>query len=77
MDLHMGTEYWRDLGTSTIFEGRSLVTCLARIHDDIIEVWNFRDPHKVRTHLDLVNIAHSSRMSFFDSCFLGTSFALR
>ncbi|KIK56303.1 hypothetical protein GYMLUDRAFT_248048 [Collybiopsis luxurians FD-317 M1] len=37
-------KYWRGLATSLHFPGKSLKQCLDRIHDDIIDVWNFNDP---------------------------------
>ena len=41
------TEYWLDLGQSVAFEGQTLIDCVRRIHDDILKVWNFHDPHEV------------------------------
>jgi len=34
-------KYWLDLGASTFFQDHQLVDCIARIHDDILKVWNF------------------------------------
>ena len=39
--------YWRDLGDSFFFQGYRLVDCIARIHDDVLRIWNFKDPTKV------------------------------
>ena len=36
--LQYYTEYWVDLGRSTIFRGRKVIECLWRIHDDILKV---------------------------------------
>jgi hypothetical protein len=38
-------KYWTGLASSTNFAGKTLETCLDVIHDDIIQVWNFEDPH--------------------------------
>ena len=43
-------EYWRNLGESKYFQGHRLVDCIARIHDDVLKVWNFNDPSKVNLH---------------------------
>ncbi|KIK56311.1 hypothetical protein GYMLUDRAFT_823231 [Collybiopsis luxurians FD-317 M1] len=40
-------KYWRGLASSLHFPGKSLKQCLDRIHDDIIKVWNFNDPHEL------------------------------
>jgi len=40
-------KYWRDLGKSVVFQEHPLLDCIARIHDDIIQVWNFNDPLKL------------------------------
>ena len=40
-------EYWRDLGESVFFQEHQLVDCIARIHDDVVKIWNFNDPSKV------------------------------
>ncbi|KAF8994928.1 hypothetical protein BDQ17DRAFT_1366357, partial [Cyathus striatus] len=42
------TEYWINLGQSAAFQGKPLIDCLSRIHDDITKVWNFHDPNQVR-----------------------------
>jgi len=41
------TEYWRDLGQSSAFEGQILMDCIHRLHDDVLKVWNFNDPTRV------------------------------
>ena len=41
------TEYWRDLGQSSAFEGQILIDCIHRLHDDVLKVWNFNDPSGV------------------------------
>ncbi|KIK58824.1 hypothetical protein GYMLUDRAFT_45119 [Collybiopsis luxurians FD-317 M1] len=38
-------KYWRGLAASLHFPGKSLKQCLDRIHDDVIDVWNFNDPN--------------------------------
>ena len=43
-------EYWRNLGESVVFQGHRLIDCIARIHDDILKIWNFYDPLKVSMH---------------------------
>ncbi|KJA19570.1 hypothetical protein HYPSUDRAFT_859131 [Hypholoma sublateritium FD-334 SS-4] len=40
-------KYWQDLGKSIAFEGQTMINCIRRIHDDILKVWNFRDPDRV------------------------------
>ena len=40
-------EYWQNLGESVFFQGHQMVDCIARIHDDILKIWNFNDPLKV------------------------------
>ncbi|KAF5356472.1 hypothetical protein D9757_012476 [Collybiopsis confluens] len=40
-------KYWRGLASSLHFPGKSLKQCLDRIHDDMIDVWNFNDPDKL------------------------------
>jgi hypothetical protein len=40
-------KYWRDLGENVFFQGHPLGDCIARIHDDILKVWNFNDPLKL------------------------------
>ncbi|KAJ7015957.1 hypothetical protein C8F04DRAFT_1168290, partial [Mycena alexandri] len=37
-------KYWRGLAASTSFPGFTLEKCLATIHSDITESWNFNDP---------------------------------
>ncbi|KAF9072037.1 hypothetical protein BDP27DRAFT_1418401 [Rhodocollybia butyracea] len=37
-------KYWRSLASSFYFLGKTLQQCLYRIHDDMIDVWNFNDP---------------------------------
>lgn len=49
IELKTAAEYWLNLGSSAFFQGRPLNQCVWRIHDDIIKVWNFNDPRKVRT----------------------------
>ncbi|PPQ89286.1 hypothetical protein CVT25_000878 [Psilocybe cyanescens] len=36
--------FWMDLGMSTAFQGRVLIDCVARIHKDILKIWNFNGP---------------------------------
>ncbi|KAG1792038.1 uncharacterized protein HD556DRAFT_1444824 [Suillus plorans] len=37
--------YWRGLASSMNFTGFTMLDCLSVIHKDIIDVWNFNDPH--------------------------------
>ncbi|KAG2108166.1 uncharacterized protein F5147DRAFT_695530 [Suillus discolor] len=37
--------YWRGLASSMNFAGFTMLDCLSVIHKDIIDVWNFHDPH--------------------------------
>ncbi|KAG2085647.1 uncharacterized protein F5147DRAFT_588878 [Suillus discolor] len=37
--------YWRGLAASVNFKGFTMSDCLSVIHKDIIDVWNFNDPH--------------------------------
>jgi len=40
-------EFWFTLGRSMV--GRiSLIKCVWWIHDDLVKIWNFDDPGKVR-----------------------------
>ncbi|KAJ7015954.1 hypothetical protein C8F04DRAFT_1283618 [Mycena alexandri] len=39
------SEYWRGLAASTSFPGFTLEKCLATIHSNITESWNFNDPN--------------------------------
>lgn len=48
--LELAPEYWRNLATSPSFQGQKMNKCVWRIHDDIIKVWNFNDPHNVGLH---------------------------
>ncbi|KAG2356372.1 hypothetical protein BDR07DRAFT_1492039 [Suillus spraguei] len=38
--------YWKALGSSTTFKNRKTWDCLYVLHTDIINVWNFYDPHR-------------------------------
>ncbi|KAG2052538.1 hypothetical protein BDR06DRAFT_513188 [Suillus hirtellus] len=38
--------YWKALGSCPMFQNRSMWDCLRVLHIDIVDVWNFRDPHK-------------------------------
>ncbi|KAG1733949.1 hypothetical protein EDB19DRAFT_1179652 [Suillus lakei] len=38
--------YWRGLASGMNFTGFTLWDCLSVIHQDIIAVWNFNDPHR-------------------------------
>ena len=40
--------YWRGLGSSDDFAGRSLANCVEVIHADIVNVWNLPDEDRVR-----------------------------
>ncbi|KAG1721989.1 uncharacterized protein EDB91DRAFT_1088288 [Suillus paluster] len=37
--------YWRGLASSMDFAGFTMKDCLSVIHKDVIDVWNFNDPH--------------------------------
>ncbi|KAF9073349.1 hypothetical protein BDP27DRAFT_1417166 [Rhodocollybia butyracea] len=37
-------KYWRGLFSSLHFPGKTMEQCLDRIHDDMIDIWNFNDP---------------------------------
>ncbi|KAG1722125.1 hypothetical protein EDB19DRAFT_469910 [Suillus lakei] len=39
------TKYWKALASSAPFKDRSMWDCLYVLHTDIVNVWNFRDPH--------------------------------
>jgi hypothetical protein len=43
-------EYWKGLASGTNFMERDLRQCLAVIHDDIVEIWNFPSLPMVRRH---------------------------
>ena len=43
-------EYWKGLASGANFLGRDLRQCLAVIHDDIVEIWNFPSLPMVRRH---------------------------
>jgi len=43
------TKYWRDLASSSHFDGVPLHRCLMTIHHDILQVWNFGDADQVLT----------------------------
>ncbi|KIK56264.1 hypothetical protein GYMLUDRAFT_263753 [Collybiopsis luxurians FD-317 M1] len=52
-------KYWRGLAASLHFPGRNLKECLHRIHDDIIDVWNFSDPKAfLKSHEFKVLMSH-------------------
>ncbi|KAG2092156.1 uncharacterized protein F5147DRAFT_657772 [Suillus discolor] len=37
--------YWRGLAANVNFKGFTMSDCLSVIHKDVIDVWNFNDPH--------------------------------
>ncbi|KAG8928573.1 hypothetical protein FRC02_006724 [Tulasnella sp. 418] len=39
-------KFWRGLGSSFYFHEKSLKRCLDVLHEDIVLVWNFYDPHR-------------------------------
>ncbi|PPQ81511.1 hypothetical protein CVT26_010898 [Gymnopilus dilepis] len=48
LSIHEGVKkYWKDLGQSVVFKDQTVIDCLRRIHEDILTVWNFRDPHRI------------------------------
>ena len=60
------SEYWINLGKSTVFQGHILLDCVSRIHQDITEVWNFYDPDKVSSEYEF---PHNSFGHFFQVAF--------
>ncbi|KAG2072221.1 hypothetical protein BDR04DRAFT_1013812, partial [Suillus decipiens] len=46
--------YWKALASSTTFKNRKTWDCLYVLHTDIVNVWNFYDPHRVMTILFVV-----------------------
>jgi len=40
------TRYWKALRSGPSFKNCQMWDCLDVLHTDIVEVWNFRDPHK-------------------------------
>ncbi|KAI0245740.1 hypothetical protein BJV78DRAFT_1365236 [Lactifluus subvellereus] len=40
------SRYWRSLGSSHEFAGRTLEYCIDIVHTDIVDVWNLRDQNK-------------------------------
>ncbi|PPQ94253.1 hypothetical protein CVT25_004976 [Psilocybe cyanescens] len=38
------SEYWKNLGESSAFEGQVLIDYIHRLHEDVLKVWNFNDP---------------------------------
>ncbi|KAG1808963.1 uncharacterized protein BJ212DRAFT_1579820 [Suillus subaureus] len=38
--------YWNALASSTAFKNHTIRECLHVLHDDIVAVWNFHDPHR-------------------------------
>ena len=60
------SEYWINLGKSTVFQGHTLLDCVSRIHQDITEVWNFDDPDKVSSEYEF---PHDSFGHFFQVAF--------
>ncbi|KAG1869351.1 hypothetical protein DFJ58DRAFT_723202 [Suillus subalutaceus] len=46
IDFGVGkTRYWKALASSTTFKNRKTWDCLHVLHTDIVNVWNFYDPH--------------------------------
>ncbi|KAG6331385.1 hypothetical protein ID866_7702 [Astraeus odoratus] len=43
--------YWKAVFSGADFPGRSIQDCLRVIHDDIVQVWDFRDSSEVRSPL--------------------------
>jgi len=74
IELMFDLEYWVNLGTSTVFQGEVLWNCVSRIHQDVLKVWNFHNPLKVRfVHQSTA----ASRQCFTLSCSLGRTFVLQ
>ncbi|PPQ85219.1 hypothetical protein CVT25_010089, partial [Psilocybe cyanescens] len=40
-------KYWKNLGESNAFEGKVLIDCILRLHEDVLKVWNFNDPTRI------------------------------
>ncbi|KAG2108165.1 uncharacterized protein F5147DRAFT_175211 [Suillus discolor] len=63
--------YWRGLASSMNFTGFTMLDCLSVIHKDIIDVWNFNDPHchlasdqfkeLILKDLDKVDLPHTAQ----------------
>ena len=52
-------EYWKDLWQSVAFEGGTIISCLRRIHDNILKIWNFNDPQRVSDKVFRFSSSHS------------------
>ncbi|KAG1895735.1 uncharacterized protein F5891DRAFT_1175488 [Suillus fuscotomentosus] len=71
--------YWRGLASSMNFTGFTMLDCLSVIHKDIIDVWNFNDPHchlssdqfkaLILKDLDKVDLPHTAQALNLDSEF--------
>ncbi|KAG2746346.1 hypothetical protein P692DRAFT_20836147 [Suillus brevipes Sb2] len=86
IDRHLClSEYWKALSSSVPFKNRSMWDCLHVLHTDIINVWNFQDPHgylcspEFRTlmanmldELDVGPIADASKNFAFGLSIVGT-----
>ncbi|KAG6330764.1 hypothetical protein ID866_8326 [Astraeus odoratus] len=47
-DVFSTEGYWKAVFSGADFPGRTIKDCLRVIHDDVVQVWNFRDTSKVR-----------------------------
>lgn len=46
-ELFVLAGYWKALASTAAFRGKTVLACLQVLHNDIIRVWNFSDPHCV------------------------------
>ncbi|KAG1738044.1 hypothetical protein EDD22DRAFT_809730 [Suillus occidentalis] len=78
-------KYWKALASSVPFKNRSMWDCLHVLHTDIINVWNFQDPHgylcspeframmaSMLDELDVGPIADANRNFAFGLSIVGT-----
>jgi hypothetical protein len=54
LNVHFYAGYWKALASSTTFKNCKTWDCLHVLHTDIINVWNFYDPHHVMAILFVV-----------------------
>ncbi|KAJ8588887.1 hypothetical protein M405DRAFT_862566 [Rhizopogon salebrosus TDB-379] len=53
------TVYWEALASCTPFKDRTAWSCLCALHNDIIAVWNFHDPHRYLSSRDFRSLVMS------------------
>ncbi|KAE9390773.1 hypothetical protein BT96DRAFT_1001977 [Gymnopus androsaceus JB14] len=49
-------KYWAGLASGLHLPGKTLQQCLNRIHDDMLDIWNFNDPLMILKSQDFKNI---------------------